>query len=226
MGLEHATLLNVSKVPKPDPIPVQFNPTEYGIDRGSSYAELQVPGLRTPLLQFVRGEAQTLSLELFLDGTDKRAGGGGPSLSSLTGGSSPDDSVEGRLKDLRAFVEIDPALHAPPVCLFQWRKVSFTGVVTSFKEKYTLFDESGKVLRARVTLSLKSYEAVEVQLREMKLESPDRTRVRVLREGETLASISAEVYGDPRLWRVLAQANDVDRPRFVPPGTPLYVPSL
>src|SRR5262245_244353 len=194
MGLELATLTNVSKASQPA-IKVQFNPTEYGIDSGSSYAELQVPGLRTPLLQFVRGEAQTLSLELFLDGTDKRAGGG-LSLSSLTGGSSPDDSVEGRLKGLRQFVETDTDLHAPPVCLFQWRQVTFHGVVTSFKEKYTLFDESGKVLRARVTLSLKSYEAVEVQLRELKLSSPDRTRVRVLREGETLSSISAEVYGD------------------------------
>jgi nucleoid-associated protein YgaU len=222
MDFAHATLKNVSKQP-PSVIDVQFNPTEYGIDRGSFFAELQVPGLRTPLLQFVRGEAQTLSLELFLDGTDKR--GTHARLTSLLG-SSPDDSVEGRLKELRKFVEIDQDLHAPPVCQFEWGKVSFIGVVTSFKEKYSLFDESGNILRARVTLSLKSYEAVEVQLREIDNHSPDRTRVRVVREGETLAAISAEVYGDPRLWRVLAEANAIDRPRFVPPGTPLQVPAL
>jgi len=220
MGFELATLTNVSKLPLPAPIAVQFNPTEYGIDRGASYAELAVPGLRTPLLQFVRGEAQTLSLELFLDGTDQRAG------AALVGGSAPDDSVEGRLKKLRQFVEIDPDLHAPPVCLFQWRDVKFHGVVTSFKEKYTLFDRTGAILRARLTVSLKSYEAVEVQLRELKLKSPDRTRVRVVREGETLAAIAAEVYGDPRLWRVLAEANTIDRPRFVPAGTPLHIPAL
>jgi hypothetical protein len=212
LGLEHATLTNVSKL-KQTAIAVQFNPTEYGIDRGSSFAELQVPGLRTPLLQFVRGEAQTLNLELFLDGTDKRAS------------SNPDDTVEGRLTKLRQFVEIDKDLHAPPVCLFQWRQVKFTGVVTSLKEKYSLFDETGKILRARVTLSLKSYEAVPVQLREIDKHSPDRTRVRVLREGETLAAVSAEVYGDPRLWRIIAEANDIDRPRFVAPGTALYVPA-
>ena len=214
MGLQLATLTNVSKLPAPEAIAGQFNPTEYSIDRGSSYAELAVPGLRTPLLQFVRGEAQTLSLELFLDGTDKRG------TSPLT------KSVEDRLKSLRQFVEIDPDLHAPPVCLFQWQDLKFHGVVTSFKEKYTLFDETGKVLMARITVSLKSYEAVEVQLRELKLQSPDRTRVRVVREGETLAAIAAEVYGDPRLWRVLAEANAIDRPRFVPAGTPLYVPAL
>jgi hypothetical protein len=213
MGLAHATLQNVSKQGQA-PIEVQFNPTEYGIDRGASFAELQVPGLRTPLLQFVRGEAQTLNLELFVDGTDTR------------GSVVETDTVESRLAALRTFVEIDRELHAPPVCEFSWGAVTFQGVVTSFKEKYSLFDESGRILRARVTLTLKSYEAVEAQLRDIKAASPDRTRVRVIREGETLASISAEVYGDSRLWRVLAETNEIDRPRFVPPGTPLRVPAL
>ena len=102
---------------------------------------------------------RALSLELFLDGTDKRA-------SNRPGDTSRAD------RRARKFVTIDPELHAPPVCLFQWRQMQFYGVVTSFKEKYQLFDESGKVLRARVTLSIKSYEAVEVQLREMRLKSP------------------------------------------------------
>jgi nucleoid-associated protein YgaU len=48
----------------------------------------------------------------------------------------------------------------------------------------------------------------------------------VVREGETLAAIAAEVYGDPRLWTALAEANDIDRPRFVTPGTALQVPAL
>jgi hypothetical protein len=210
----NATLTNVSKIPAPPAVEVQFNPTDYGIDRGSFYSELQVPGLRTPLLQFVRGEAQTLTLELFLDGTDKRAS------------ASAADTVEGRLARIREFVTIDPALHAPPVCRFQWHDVVFYGVVTSLKEKYSLFEESGRVLRARVTLTLKSYEAVEVQLREMRLESPDRTRVRVVREGETLAAIAAEAYGNPRLWRQIAEENGIDRPRFVAPGTPLRIRAL
>jgi hypothetical protein len=213
MGLARATLTNVSKADEPK-IEVQFNPTEYGIDRGSSYAELQVPGLSTPILQFVRGEAQTLSLELFLDGTDKRAS------------ASPDDTVEGRLEKIRTFVTIDEDLHAPPVCLFEWKDISFQGVVTSLKEKYTLFDENGKVLRARVTLSLKSYEAVEVQLRKMNLLSPDRSRVRVVRDGETLAQLATEAYGNPRLWRVIAEANGIDRPRFLTSGTALKVPAV
>jgi hypothetical protein len=190
-------------------VEVLFNPTEYGIDRGASYTELQVPGLKTPILQFVRGEADILSVELFLDGSK-----------------ADKPTVEEDLAKLRRLVTIDRDLHAPPVVAFEWGGERFVGVVTSLKEKYTLFDESGLILRARVTLGMKSYRAVEVQQRELKRQSPDRARVRVLREGETLPAIAQEAYGDPRLWRAIARENAIERPRFVRPGTPLRIPAL
>lgn len=207
MALQKAKLVNVSVDPEVA-IEVLFNPTEYGIDRGVSYPELQVPGLKTPILQFVRGEADTLSLELFLDRTNTR------------------EPLEADLAQIRGFIEINPNLHAPPICRFEWGTIQFQGVVTSLKEKFQLFAEDGRVLRARVTLSLKSYKSAEVQLRELRRSSPDRTRVRVLRERETLAQLATEAYGDPRLWRAIAEANDIDRPRFVPAGTALRVPAI
>jgi len=188
-------------------VEVLFNPTDYGIDRGANYAEMAVPGLKTPLLQFVRGEAETIDLELFLDGTDQR------------------QDVETSLESLRAFVRIDSELHAPPVCRFEWGAMAFDGVVTQFRERFSLFDDQGKVLRARVTLNLKSYQAVEVQRRELNLHSPDRTRVRVVREGETLQRLATEAYGDPRFWTTIAVANNIDRPRFLTPGQSLRIPA-
>ena len=73
---------------------------------------------------------------------------------------------------------------------------------------------------------MKSYKAAEVQQRELKPSSPDRSHARVVREGETLAHIAYEVYGDPRLWRPIATANGINKPRFVEPGTPLRIPAL
>jgi nucleoid-associated protein YgaU len=102
----------------------------------------------------------------------------------------------------------------------------FQGVVTALKEKYVLFDDQGRILRARVTLTLKSYKPAEVQLREINRQSPDRTHVRTLRQGERLDQLANEAYGNPRLWRMIADANNIDRPRFVPPGTPLWVPAI
>lgn len=206
MALEHARLANMSVDP-PTSIEVLFNPTDYGISRGADYAAMPVPGLQSPIYQFIRGESAVLSLELFLDRTNQRL------------------TVESKLQEIRKFVIIDGVLHAPPVCRFDWGDLHFVGIVTSLRERFSLFDEHGGVTRARVALTLKSYTPAAVQLRELKRSSPDRTHLRVLREGETLAHLAAEVYGDPRLWRVIAEANDIDHPRFVPAGTPLKVPS-
>ena len=82
------------------------------------------------------------------------------------------------------------------------------------------------MVRATVTLSLKSYEAVEVQIRDMKRSSPDRTRVRTVRDGETLAQLANEAYGEPRLWRAIATQNDIDRPRFLTTGQTLQIPAV
>ena len=227
MGLEKAYLVNTSVSPE-QKTKVLFNPTEYSIDRGATYAEQQVPGRELPILQYVRGNVQTLTVELMLDGTKKR------------------EPIESDLEKIRLFTRIDEHMHAPPVCRFEWGGSSenpasanqpssagrttpstfFTGVVSSLKERFTLFDEQGRILRARLTLTLKSYSAAEVQNRESPLSSPDRTRIRVFREGETLAQLANEAYGDPRLWRIIAKVNDIERPRFITPGTPLRIPSI
>jgi hypothetical protein len=207
MGLEKAKIIDVSHA-QSGFVEVLFNPTDLSVECGSHYASMPVPGLSMPILQYIRGESDVLSLELFLDATDQNK------------------DIKEDLAKLEKFVVIDSSLHAPPVAEFFWGGFSFTGVVTSLRRKMTLFSEDGRVLRARVTLSIKSYKSAEVQLRELKLSSPDRTHVRVLREGETLAHIAYEVYGDPRMWRPIALANGIERPRFIDPGTPLQIPAL
>ena len=207
MALTPATLTDVSH-PNRTPVPVLFNPTDLSVDAGSHYASMPVPGLSMPILQYIRGESQVLNLELFLDRTDQ-------------GG-----DVQADIDNLLLLVTIDSELHSPPVVDFAWSTFRFTGVVTSLRRKMTLFAEDGRPLRARLTLSLKSYKSAEVQLRELKLSSPDRSHARVLREGETLAHVAYDVYGDPRHWRPIAAANGIRRPRFIPPGTPLWIPAL
>ena len=207
MPLQKATITDVSHAGQ-SPVNVLFNPTDLSVDRSSHYASMPVPGLSMPILQYIRGESDTLSLELFLDRTDEG------------------NDVASDVTFLESLTQIDSTLHAPPVVQFDWASFSFTGVVTSVRERLTLFAEDGRVIRARLSLSLKSYKAAEVQLRDLKLSSPDRSHARVLREGETLAHIANEAYGDPRMWRTIALANNIDRPRFVEPGTPLWIPAM
>jgi hypothetical protein len=49
---------------------VQYNPTEFSFTKGVTYAEIGIPGLDMPVQQFVRGNAESVSVELFFDTTE------------------------------------------------------------------------------------------------------------------------------------------------------------
>ncbi|MGB4827039.1 MAG: hypothetical protein WBP18_07135 [Paracoccaceae bacterium] len=207
MALDKATLTNASK-DGAEPIKVMFNPKELTITTNMLYPEISVPGLKMPLMQFIRGEARTMAAELYLDQ------------------SNSGDSLAEKLTELRNFVTIDGELHAPPICLFAWGDTSFTGVMVEFSEKFQMFDDKGKVLRARVTVKLKSYEAANLQYTEINPQSPDRSKSRTARAGDRYDLIAFEEYGDPALWPVLAAENGDDRPRLLSPGRLIRVPPL
>src|SRR6266481_9614587 len=50
-------------------ITVQFNPTEYTLNKSAQIAEIAIPGIDSPILQFVRGQNEKLTLDLFFDTT-------------------------------------------------------------------------------------------------------------------------------------------------------------
>jgi nucleoid-associated protein YgaU len=218
-----------------------------------NYAEIAVPGLAMPLLQFIRGEAQQLTLELFIDSSDRKSlapqdalrlassGEGEENAVDLTANSGvgitpvPPDQwedlgaspfCEHRLAALRRIAEIDSHLHAPNVVLFSWSAERFQGVVTSMTEKFTMFDENGNIVRARVSLTLKSWMSAEEQFQNINPQSPDRTKTYVVQAGDRLDAIAAAEYGDPEKWPVIARANNIVRPRILTPGALLVIPPL
>jgi nucleoid-associated protein YgaU len=44
--------------------------------------------------------------------------------------------------------------------------------------------------------------------------------------GDTLSGIAGMFYKDPRLWRPIAQRNDVENPRDLQPGQVLTIPQI
>ena len=105
--LTKATITVLEGERKKQVITVLFNPTEYTFDRSNSYKATPVPGLGAPLLQFVNGESDHLSMDLFLDDyTDPR----GPTSMQQ----KETDPLGKRLRDLTKLLEIDRTLHAPP----------------------------------------------------------------------------------------------------------------
>lgn len=206
---------------------VQFNPTELNYSKGAQFAEIGIPGLDSPVLQFVRGSNETVSVELFFDTTDEGMGEKARSVTELT-------------DKFYQLVKQDPSLHAPPRCRFSWgegaqrtgregKPVShapfwFTCIVENVERRFQLFSPAGIPLRARLTVRMREYKTIEQMVAE--LQSADHTKARALKRRERLDQISASEYNTPAEWRRIAEENEIDDPRRVPAGTLLKIPPL
>jgi len=210
-------------------ISVQYNPNSLSFEKPVHTAEIAIPGLDSPLKQFVRGGTETASVELFFDTTERGTGTRATSVTTLT------DAFFG-------LVKIDPQTHAAPVCSFIWgekfpgdrlperygnqRRTEFSCVVTSVKQDFKLFSPEGTPLRAVLTLKLEEYVPLQRQIEQLNLQSSDHTRSHVLEQGETLALVSWQYLNAARDWRHIAAANGIDDPRRVTPGQTLTIPPL
>ena len=201
----------------PQYIDVQFNPTQYTLSKGAQISEIAIPGIDSPILQFIRGQTEKLALELFFDTTETGMGGEGE-----------ETDVRERTKQIYQLVKIQPKTHAPPRVLFTWGSLSFKAVAESVQQKFTLFGPSGVPLRATVSVSFTEYKSLEDQLRELNLQSSDQTKRHAVKRKETLSQIAAEEYGDPGLWRVIAQHSSnravAANPRRLPVGAVVNIP--
>ncbi len=207
MPLTKALIINTDAV-VPIPIPVMFNPPEYRIQKTNQFAEVGVPGLGSSLLQFVRGSAESLTMDLFFDTTDA-----GVDVRLFT------DLVIG-------LTSINAQTHAPPRLLFVWGSLVFPCVLESVTQQFDYFNPLGQPLRAKLTVALKGYDLLQDLLASIPLESADRSKARTAAEGATLQAIAAQEYGDPRQWRLIADASNIDNPLRIPAGLTLSIPPM
>ena len=103
-------------------------------------------------------------------------------------------------------MEINPKTHAPPLILFIWgdpgvRGVTFRGVLARVNQRFTMFLPSGVPVRAQLEITIHECTSGVTEAKEVKRQSSDHSRVRQVAQGETLAAIAHEAYGDPRKWR-------------------------
>ena len=61
-------------------------------------------------------------------------------------------------------------------------------------------------------------------LKAQQTKSSDIAKVWIVKRGQSLATIAAQEYGNPRAWRVIAQANGIDDPLGLVPGMRLLLP--
>lgn len=204
---------------KGDEISVLFNPTDYTFEKSNSYKATSVPGLGTPLVQFISGESDHLSMDLFLD--DYTDTDGPTSLQK-----PEKKSVTKRVGELFSLLEIDRDLHAPPPVEFNWGTMKFSAVIEKLSRKVTMFHPDGQPARVTVSVAFKEYQTLSEQLRDPRRESSDKTKRRVVVGKDQLWMIASREYDDPTGWVRIAEANDLDDPRDIRSGDWLFVPPV
>lgn len=205
MALEKAVITNLDTN---EDVEVLFNPKEYIVEKRTPWKEQEIFGLDSPAVEFTLGERKRLSMELFFDTSDDK---------------SDVREYTDKIEDL---MMVNSDQHRPPLLMFTWGNLKFKCVLEDLVQRFTMFMNDGTPIRAILKVMFKEYSSAASQIKEKPRHSADHMKRLVLREGETLASMSAREYNDPGKWREIAKANNIDDPQGVEPGTVLNLPPL
>ncbi|HEX7895603.1 MAG TPA: LysM peptidoglycan-binding domain-containing protein [Terriglobales bacterium] len=205
MALDHVQILNEQTG---DKILAMFNPEEYSLNKDNNYASQAIPGLTSPLLQFVHGNLQTLDMELFFDTFEAQ------------------DDVRSRTSQIFNLLAINSDLHTPPVLRVTWGTLDFRCVLAKVNQKFIRFFSDGRPGRARLTVTFNEYLDAATQVAQANLQSPDFSKAYVVKQGDTISGIAAQFYEDATKWRPIALANALIDPRSIVPGQEILVPPL
>ncbi len=185
-----------------------FNPEEYSLNKDNNYASQAIPGLTSPLLQFVHGNLQTLDMELFFD----------------TFGTQSD--VRGETGNIFGLLAIDSDLHTPPVLRVSWGTLDFRCVLAKVSQKFIRFYSDGRPGRARLNVTFNEYLDAATQVSEANLQTADFSKAYTVKQGDTLSGIAGSFYLDATKWRPIALANAIVDPRSIKSGQELQIPPL
>ena len=198
-------------------IPCEFNPSELAINKSNSWTPRNQSGGKEPQLNYSGANPGTMNLNLVFDTTHT-----GNAVTSYT-------------DQLMTLMEVDPNLPdadertltgRPPYVTFHWGGLrTFKAVVESLSVSFVHFAASGVPLRAKVQMGLKQFQPDNAFGPQNPTSGTPRPhRVHRVQPGETLDRIAAQHYGDSTRWRALADANGIEDPLALRPGSLLSIP--
>ncbi|MGA8016234.1 MAG: hypothetical protein WCB85_09990 [Candidatus Dormiibacterota bacterium] len=229
-ALEKAKMVSVNGAV----LPLMLNPTSLTISRGTTWKPAAAHGRPSssslgPLGGVVAAAASMVP------------GGGGekPGLSqSSFGGSTPatlnmtvlidaalisTEDVTPWVKILESWTRMPLDAESPPLVVFSWGMLVFTGYVKSAQITYKLVGPGGNLLRAQAAIVLQE------EVLPLPAQNPSSGslpgRARVVGDGDSLQSVATAEYGDPTRWRAVASANAIDDPLRLRVGTTLLIPA-
>ena len=216
-GLGNFAKAQLVPVDGPDTTPFEFmfNPETIRMGKRVRVEESKEQGQDQGRIQFKSGTAWDINLpDLIFDTFE-----------------SKEDVRAKYIERLERFVYVEPELHSIPRLKFNWGRFSpeYTMVVVGMEVSYEMFLADGTPVRAKVKLSLKSYESLmsrQDTVGDNQLKSPDHARIYNVRRGDTLPLISQHAYDTPSEWRRIADYNNIEDPLRLEPGAQLLLPPI
>jgi LysM repeat protein len=187
---------------------VMFNPEEYNLNKDNNYASQAIPGLQSPLLQFVSGNLRTLDMELFFDSFEAK------------------QDVRGETQKVVTLLDIDSDLHTPPVLRVTWGSLEFRCVLAKVSQKFVKFFTNGQPARAKLNVTFNEYLDAASQVAAANLQTSDFSKIYVVKQGDTMNGVAARFYEDPAKWRPIALSNGILDPLSISAGQQLFIPAL
>ena len=195
-------------------LPVQFNPETLKVSYANQSAGGDQRGGST--IQFVGQGTTKLTFDLWFDVTAPQ-----PDGSSQT-------DVRKLTENVVKFIQPKPSdedKFVPPGVRFLWGTFLFDGIMDSINETLDYFSEEGKPLRASLQIGL-SKQAIQFEFGNQQSPglgsnaTPGTRPLEQARAGDTMQSLMGRK-GQQDNWQPVANANDIDNPRRIPPGTPI-----
>ena len=225
LGLTHAVLVLFEPPPSMsnEPaairrrIPLEFNPERVSLSKTATWERSLASKAATTAMPEFRGAApRVLTVDLFLDATFALRNTVEDQVEALLGCCVPTNQ------------SIEAERPSPPWVRLEWglgRSMAFTACVTSVRATYTMFGADGSPKRATCAVVLQEIGG-SIPKQNPTSGSPESGVSRVVRAGDSLASLAFGQYGDASQWRVIAEANGIIDPERLIPGTTLVFPPL
>lgn len=191
------------------------SPAKVRLSKGIQYAEDRQLGSLNGSNTYVRYQPETLSFECMFD------------MTSVI----EDDDTEKPVHDMVGELECrlydyNVEGHRPSYVKVEYGDITFFGQLKSLDSEYSLFDSDGTPLRAEVKVTLTGFCSQKEEKSRFSKRSPDVSRLVTMKEGQTLAALCHEVYGDPLLVGQVARFNNLNGFRNIPAGTEILMPML
>ncbi|GIK37852.1 MAG: peptidoglycan-binding protein [Chloroflexota bacterium] len=205
----------------------QFNPNEYTLSKTNQWTNKPKKGANVGKTDFGGGQPAELKLQLFFDTTNHR--------------NNVDQQNNLKHEDVRQYTNIiwdmmmvnsstqNPKSKKgePPQVQFQWGKGSFfTAVIKTITQKFTMFLDDGTPVRATLDVTFQQYKDEKIFDPQNPTSRSEARKIWVVVEGQTLDWIAYQEYGDPAMWRHIAETNDLDNPKSLRSGQILNLTPL